>query len=145
MKKILLVAGIAGMSFLLSCKDEKKGAATTTTTENATTTTTYTASEGDVTYKGGKLMVYRNNAWVDADDDITVDNGIVVRKTGHVVKDNDEYELEDGVVVTKTGNFFDKAGNAIENGWEGVKKAFRNVKAEVKDALTPDNKEKNQN
>lgn len=141
MKKILLIAGI---TFLLSCKDDKKASESTTATET-TTTKTYTASEGDVTYKGGKLMVYRNNSWIDADDDITVDNGIIVRRTGRVAKDNDEYELEEGVVVTKTGNFFDKAGNAIENGWEGVKKAFRNVKASVKDALTPDSKEKNPN
>lgn len=141
MKKILAIAGIA---FLLSCNDEKNDSATTTETETSTTKT-YTASEGDVTYRGGKLMVYRSNSWVDADDDITVDNGIVVRRTGRVVKDNDEYELEDGVVVTKTGEFFDKAGNTIEDGWEGVKKAFRNVKEEVKDALTPDNKENNPN
>jgi hypothetical protein len=141
MKKILV---IAGMAFLISCNDEKNDSATTTETET-TTSTAYTASEGDVTYRGGKVMVYRNNSWVDADNDITVDNGIVVRRTGRVVKDNDEYELEDGVVVTKTGNFFDKAGNTIEDGWEGVKKGFRKVKEEVKDALTPDNKENNPN
>jgi len=135
MKKILVIAGIG---FLLSCNNEKKDSAATTETET-TTSTTYTASEGDVTYKGGKVLVYRNNSWVDADGDITVDNGIVVRRTGRVVKDNDEYELEEGVVVTRTGNFFDRAGNTIEDGWEGVKKGFRKVKEEVKDALTPDN------
>jgi hypothetical protein len=140
MKKILVTAGIA---FLLSCNNEKKDSGTTET--ETTTTSTYTASEGDVMYKGGKVMVYRNNSWVDTDDDVTVENGIVVRRTGRVVKDNEAYELEEGVVVTRTGNFFDKAGKAIENGWEGVKKGFRNVKEEVKDVLTPDNKEKNQN
>ena len=143
MKKILLMAGLA---FLISCKDDKKDSATTTSTETSTTTSkAYTEMEGDVAYRGGKVLVYRNGAWVDADGDITVDNGIIVRRTGRVAKDNDEYELEDGVVVRKTGDFFDRAGNAIENGWEGVKKAFKNVRAEVKDALTPDNKEKNPN
>jgi hypothetical protein len=132
MKKILVAAGIV---LLMSCNDEKKDSTTETET---TTSKTYTATEGDVSYRGGKLVVYRNGAWVDADNDVTLDNGIVVRRTGRVAKDNEEYELEDGVVVTKTGDFFDRAGNAIENGWEGVKKAFRNVKAEVKDALTPD-------
>lgn len=141
MKQILLTAGIV---FLLSCNDDKKDSKSTTSTET-NTSKTYTAIEGDVSYKGGKVMVYRNNSWVEADGDITVDNGIIVRRTGRVAKDNEEYELEDGVVVTKTGNFFDRAGNTIENGWEGVKKAFRNVKEEVKDALTPDNKEKKQN
>lgn len=136
MKKILLVATVG---FMVSCSDGKKDAKTTTeTTEN--TTTTYTASEGDVTYKGGKVMVYRNNAWVDTDDDITFDNGIVVRRTGRVAKDNDEYELEEGVVVTRKGDFFDRAGNTIKDGWEGVKKGFRKAKEEVKDVLTPDNK-----
>ncbi len=135
MKKILLVATVG---FMVSCSDGKKDAETTTETTESTTTT-YTASEGDVTYKGGKVMVYRNNAWVDADDDIRFDNGIVVRRTGRVVKDNDEYELEEGVVVTRKGDFFDRAGNAIEDGWEGVKKGFRKVKEEVKDVLTPDN------
>ena len=139
MKKILLAAGIV---FLLSCNNEKKDAGTTTET---TTSKTYTASEGDVTYKGGKVMVYRNNSWVEADDDITLENGIVVRRTGRVAKDSEEYELEEGVVVTKTGDFFDRAGNAIEDGWEGVKKGFKKGTEEVKDALTPDNKEKNPN
>jgi hypothetical protein len=137
MNKILVTAVLV---LLLSCKDDKKGTSTTGT--ETTTTTTYSASEGDVSYRGGKLMVYRNNSWVDADDDVTVNNGIVVRRTGRVFKDNEEYELEDGVVVTKTGEFFDKAGNVIKDGWEGVKRAFRNVKAEVKDALTPDSTHK---
>ena len=130
MKKILVVAGIL---FLAACNNEKKD--TATTDQTTTTTKTYSASEGDVSYRGGKVVVYRNNAWVDADDDITVDNGIVVRRTGRVVKDNEEYELDEGVVVTKKGDFWDKAGNAIEDGWEGVKKGFRKVKEEVKDAV----------
>ena len=135
MKMLLLAAGIL---FLVSCKDEKKDATTTTNETETTTSTTYTPGEGDVSYRGGKLVVYRNNAWVDADGDITVDNGVIVRRTGRVARDNEEYELEDGVVVTRKGDFFDRAGNAIENGWEGVKRAFRNVKAEVKDALDND-------
>lgn len=137
MKKILVAAGIL---FLVACNDEKKDSATTET--QTTTSKTYTETEGDVSYRGGKLVVYKNGAWVDADNDVTLDNGIVVYRTGRVAKDNEEYELEDGVVVRKTGDFFDRAGNTIENGWEGVKKAFRNVKAEVKDALTPDSTNK---
>ena len=129
MKKILVVAAIA---FLASCNNEK---ADTTTNETTTTTKTYEPGEGDVSYRDGRLVVYRNNAWVDADADVTLDNGIVVRRTGRVVKDNEEYELEEGVVVTKEGDFWDKAGNAIEEGWEGIKKAFRKVEAEVKDAV----------
>jgi len=132
MKKVLVVAGIL---FLAACNNEKNDA---TTNETTTTKTTYSASEGDVSYRNGKVVVYRNNAWVDADNDITVDNGIIVRRNGRVVKDNEEYELEEGVVVTKKGDFWDKAGNAIENGWGGIKSAFRKVKAEVKDAVDAD-------
>ena len=130
MKKIFVVAGIL---FLASCNNEKKDA--TTTNETTATTKTYTASEGDVSYRGGKVVVYRNNAWVDADNDITLDNGVTIRRTGRIVKDNEEYERDEGVVVTSRGDFWDKTGNAIEDGWEGVKKAFRKVKAEVKDAV----------
>lgn len=133
MKSILMAAGIL---LLASCNNESKDS--TTTEETTTTSKTYSASEGDVSYRGGKVVVYRNNAWVEADDDVTLDNGIIVRRTGRVAKDNDEYELEEGVVVTKTGDFWDKAGNAIEDGWEGVKKAFRSVKEEVKDAVDSD-------
>jgi hypothetical protein len=132
MKKILVAAGIL---FLAACNNEKSDA---NTTETTTTQRTYTASEGDVSYRDGKVVVYRNNAWVDADNDVTVDNGIIVRRNGRVVKDNEEYELEEGVVVTKTGDFWDKAGNAIEDGWEGIKRAFRKVKEEVKDAVDTD-------
>jgi hypothetical protein len=136
MKKILLAAGIF---FLVSCKDKK---ADSTTSNETTTTKTYTASEGDVSYRGGKVVVYRDNNWVDADADVTLDNGVIVRRTGRVAKDNEEYELDEGVVVTKKGDFWDRAGNAIENGWEGVKSAFRKVRDEVKDAVTPDTTKK---
>jgi hypothetical protein len=133
--KSMLVA--AGLLLFASCNDEKKDS--TGTTETTTTQTTYTAAEGDVSYRGGKLMVYRNNAWVESENDVTLDNGIVVRRTGRVARDNEEYELEDGVVVTKSGDFWDRAGNAIEDGWEGVKKAFKSVKDEVKEAVDGDN------
>ena len=133
MKSMLLAAGIL---FFASCNNENKDA--TTTEETTTTSKTYSSSEGDVSYRGGKVVVYRNGAWVDADNDVTLDNGIIVRRNGRVVKDNEEYELEEGVVVTKSGDFWDKAGNAIEDGWEGVKKGFRKVKEEVKDAVDGD-------
>ncbi len=133
MKSILVAAGVL---LLCSCNDENKDS--TTTQETTTTNTAYSAGEGDVSYRGGKVVVYRNGAWVDADNDVTLDNGIIVRRTGRVVKDNEEYELEEGVVVTKRGDFWDKAGNAIEDGWEGVKRGFRKVKEEVKDAVDSD-------
>jgi len=32
----------------------------------------------------------RNGAWVDADDDVKLDDGVVVYRTGHVKKDGRE-------------------------------------------------------
>ena len=49
---------------------------TTTTTAPATTTTiTYTPGEGDATYRNGKVMVWKGNEWVVADDDVKMDDG----------------------------------------------------------------------
>ena len=45
---------------------------------------------------------------VDADNDVTLDDGVVVTRTGRVRRDGKEVELHDGEVVSKTGRFFDK-------------------------------------
>lgn len=160
MKKIFLMAGLA--AGILSCSNDTtqsntagdSASNTSTNAANAPATTTYTAAEGDVSYRDGRVVVWRNNAWVDADNDMTLDDGTVVRRNGRVVRNGEERELEDGVVVTKTGRFFDKAGNAIENGWEGLKKGageaaegvkegFNKAKEGVKDAVTDDDKKNN--
>jgi hypothetical protein len=150
MKKMFLLAGLTASLF--ACTNET-GSTTTTTTKvdssnnAATTTTTYTSSEGDVTYRNGKVLVWRNNNWVDADNDVTLDDGTVVRKNGKVVRNDEERDMEDGVVIDKTGRFFDKAGNTIEDGWnglkKGVKKGYNETKEEVKDVLDKDEKDKN--
>jgi hypothetical protein len=96
-------------------------------------------------------LVWKNNDWVAADNDVTLDNGIVVRRNGRVVRDKEEVELEDGVVVNRSGRFFDKAGNVIEDGWDGVKKGAKEakdgikkganeVKEEVKDVFNNDDR-----
>lgn len=140
MKKILLMAGLT--AGILSCSNDTTKSDTTigdsannTSTNAANATTTYTSTEGDVSYRDGRVMVWRNNAWVDADNDMTLDDGTVVRKNGRIVRNGEERELEDGAVVTKTGRFFDKAGNAIENGWEGLKKGTKEAAEEVKDGF----------
>ena len=143
-----------------ACGDGKTDSAATTTTttsttssNNANSTTTYTAADGDVSYREGRVMVWRNNEWSASDADVTLDDGTVVRRNGHAVRNGEDVELEDGTVVNKSGRFFDKAGNVIEDGWEGVKKGaskakegvekgFNKAKEEVKDA-TNDNERKN--
>lgn len=88
------------------------------TTEVATV---YAASEGDVMYTEGNTMVYTNGSWVKADKDVTIENGIIITKDGKVIKDDKTVRLADGEVVNKRGNFFTKAGNAIDNGWDATK------------------------
>ena len=87
------------------------------------TTITYIPAEGDVIYKDSKVYVMKNGAWVEADNDVTLDNGVVVYKTGTVKKDKKEIELKEGEVVNKAGNFFDKTGHAIANAWDDTKDA----------------------
>ena len=86
MKKIIAMA-FAGLS-LAACNNDADTASveTDTTTTTTTTTTTYTPVDGDVTYRENKVMVMRNGEWVEADDDVTLDNGVVVYRTGKVKK-----------------------------------------------------------
>jgi hypothetical protein len=139
MKKILVLA-VAGL-FLFSCNEN-------TDTTNKTDTTTHAAyapSDGDVSYRNGKLMVWRGNNWEEADDDVTLEGGVVVRRNGEVVRDGKVVELEDGEVVDRSGRFFDKAGHAIEDAWDATKKGAKEVKEEVKDVFTDDKNDKDKN
>ena len=47
----------------------------------------------------------------------------MVRRNGEVKRGDDVIILEDGEVVDRSGRVFDKAGNAIEDAWQGAKKA----------------------
>ncbi len=150
MKRFFLMAGLSVALF--ACNNDS---ATVTVDKDssdhaANTERTYTSSDGDVSYRDGKLVVWRNGAWVDSDEDVRLENGTVVRRNGEVERDGKVVVLEDGEVVDRTGNFFDRAGNAIENAWdktkEGVKEAGKEVKEgaqkvgeEVKDVFKDDN------
>jgi hypothetical protein len=59
-------------------------------------------------------MVRRNGDWVDADNDVRLDDGSTVNRNGRVVRDGNEVELQEGEVVNKTGRFFDKAGMLLK-------------------------------
>ena len=129
------------------------GVNSTTTTTSTNTSTAYSPGEGDVSYHNRKVMVYRNGNWVESDKDVTLDDGTVIRRNGYVVRNGEEVKLEDGGTVDKSGRFFDKAGNMVQDGWEGVKKGakevghatekgFNKAKEEVKDVFTNDDKKK---
>ena len=157
MKKMFALAIVAAS--LTACNDSSTDKVsvdadtTSTSTMTTTTTTQYTPSDGDVSYRNGKVVVWKNNDWVDADEDVTLNNGVIVRKNGEVKKDNDVVVLKDGEVVDKSGNFFDKAGNAIDDAWDATKKgakkageavegAAKKVGEETKDVFDGDDKKK---
>ncbi len=133
MKKFFIMALVAAS--LTACNDNDADDADATVTEDATTTTTtttaYTPNEGDATYRNGKVMVWKGSDWVEADNDVNMDDNVVVYRNGEVKRDGKVVVLHDGEVVSRTGRFFDNTGNAIENAWDatkdGVKDAGRAV------------------
>jgi hypothetical protein len=136
MKRIFYLA-IAGLT-LAACNEttppinqDTRDNSTVTETPPPASTTAYIPAEGDVTYRDGKLQVMRNGAWVEANDEVTLSNGAVVEQTGKIKKDGKEIKIEDGTVINKEGDFFDKAGQKIENAWDatkdGVKKAGNEI------------------
>lgn len=124
MKKIFFTVFVAGALTACNSAETNDTTATTTDSSNNTmmaTSTTYTPSEGDVTYRNDKLMVYRNNQWEETDKEQTVGNGIVVHTNGAVSYGEKTDTLTDGQVVSHAGTFFDKSGNAIKDAWSATK------------------------
>jgi hypothetical protein len=153
MKKGLLVTAIAISLYACNDSGTTAGVESDSSTNAATSPTVYSPEEGDVSYRNGKLMVWKNNEWVAADNDVTLDNGVVVRSDGHAEKDHTVIVLDDGEVISKSGHFFDKAGNALEDAWDAtkkgakeagqaVKKGANKVGEEVKDVLKTDKDKK---
>ena len=136
MKKLFLFAVIAG-SFV-ACNEpatEETVDTDTIVTEVTETTTTYVAADGDVKKLDGVVMVYQNGEWVAAENDITLDNGVVITTTGEVKStDGTIIILEEGGTVSKTGQFFDRTGQAIENAWNATKEGVKDAGKAVGDA-----------
>jgi hypothetical protein len=144
MKKIFGLAIISMAVFACndnqstSIKDDTRdtSAAVVETPTPPAETTVYAPADGDVTVKDHKVMVMKNGEWVEAKEDIKLDNGVVVHRDRTVKKDGKKVQIEDGVVVNKEGNFFDKTGHAIDNAWDatkdGVKKAGNEIEKGAK-------------
>lgn len=107
---------------------------TTTTTTSTSNNAAYAPAEGDVTRRDGKVMVMRNGQWVEADNDVRLNDGVVVRRNGRVVREGKEIELEEGEVVNKTGDFFDRTGRALEKGWKRTKEGAKEMGRDIRDA-----------
>lgn len=145
MKKIIVLA-LAATTFA-ACSEQKSNESTMVTTDSSTevtmdkmdntttTTTTYTPADGDISYTNGKVMVWRNNAYIEADNDVTLDDNIVVKRNGEATRNGVVIKLEDGERVSKTGRFFNRTGEAIEDGWDATKRGAKKVGEKVKDIV----------
>ncbi|MBO9683718.1 MAG: hypothetical protein J7502_13805 [Flavisolibacter sp.] len=137
MKHLVFIAAIA--AGLLACNTDTRTTNETDTSNHAA----YAPSEGDVTYRGGKVMVWHNGAWKEADNDVHLNNGVVVNRKGEVIKEDKVVVLDDGEVVNRSGRFFDKAGNAIEDAWDATKKGVKKAGEKVKDVFTDHDEDDN--
>lgn len=135
MTKIIVMA--FAVICLAACNDTASDKTTTVdSTNNVTTTTTYTPVDGDVKYEGTKVLVLRNGAWVEADADVKLDNGVTVYRNGRVERGDYEIELRDGEVVNRSGDFFDRTGVAIANAWDATKEGASDAGRAVKKGVS---------
>ena len=145
MKKIIVLA-LAATTFA-ACNEQKSKESVTVNTDSSTngtmdnmdntntSTTVYTPAEGDISYTNGKVMVWRNNAYIEADNDVTLDDNIVVKRNGEATRNGVVIKMEDGERVSKTGRFFNRTGEVIEDGWDATKRGAKKVGEKVKDIV----------
>jgi hypothetical protein len=130
MKKLLLIAAIAG--FTCACNDGSKSSTTSTDTATVTPATTAPATtdtsaaatapalkDGLMTMKDGKMMVVKNGAWAAMDAAVTCSNGRKVSVDGEVTKGDKKRKLEEGMMIDKDGQIMDKNGKLMDtSGWD---------------------------
>lgn len=93
-----------------------------------------TYTEGDVSRRDGKVVVYNNGNWVPVEKDIVLDDGTTVTAKGEAKnKEGKVYVIEDGYYVTRAGRFFDRTGQAINNAWDATKEGVKNAAEAVKE------------
>lgn len=127
MKKFFPIAMAALLAACNSSTTTVSDEDTALTDTPDTVTTVYAPVDGDVIYRDDKVYVMRNGEWIEAEDDVTLDNGVVIYKTGKAKKGDVEIELEDGEMVNKSGDFFDRTGRAIDNAWQDTKRAIKDA------------------
>jgi hypothetical protein len=136
MKKYALIA-ISCLAFAACANRDKENpndTSTVTTTTTTEETIAYKPVDGDMMYSNGKLMVMRNGTWVEADDDVKVEGGIVVYRNGHVTREDKTVVLSDGEIVDHSGNILDRTGRAIDNAWQDTKQGVKEVGREARNA-----------
>ena len=125
MKKLLLIAAIAG--FTCACNGGSKSPATSTDTATAmpamadtsAAATTPALKDGLMTLKDGKMMIVKDGAWVAMDAPMTCSNGRKVSVNGEVSKGDKKRKLEEGMMIDKDGQIMDKNGKLMDtSGWD---------------------------
>ena len=128
MKKLLLIAAIAG--FTCACSGGSKSPATTTDTaavapaatpaaDSSTASTTQSLKDGLMTMKDGKMMIVKGGSWVAMDAPVTCTNGRKVSVTGEVSKGDKKRKLEEGMMIDNDGQIKDKDGKLVDtSGWD---------------------------
>jgi hypothetical protein len=125
MKKLLLIAAIAGFTF--ACNDGSKSSTTATDTATVTPAAVDTSSaaakpelkDGLMTMKDGKMMIVKGGAWAAMDAPVTCSNGRKVSVSGEVTKGDKKRKLEEGMMIDKDGQIMDKNGKLMDtSGWD---------------------------
>jgi hypothetical protein len=124
MKKLLLIAAIAG--FTCACNDGSKSSTTSTDTATVAPAAAETSSatkpalkDGLMTMKDGKMMIVKDGAWVAMDAAVTCSNGRKVDVNGEVSKGDKKRKLEEGMMIDKDGQIMDKDGKLMDtSGWD---------------------------
>ncbi len=142
MKKIIVIA-MATITFS-ACSENKRTDTTTEISDTAAVITTekpdivtrntYVPADGDVTYRNGKLMVWRNGRYIESDNDITMDDRTVIRRNGEATREGKVIKLEDGETVNRSGRWYNKAGEGIDDAWDATKKGVNKAAGAVKKA-----------
>jgi hypothetical protein len=124
MKKLLLIAAIAGFTF--ACNNDTKSSTTSTDTAAAAPAAVDTSAaaksalkDGLMTMKDGKMMIVKAGAWAPMDSTITCTNGRKVGVNGEVSKGDKKRKLEEGMMIDKDGQIMDKDGKLMDtSGWD---------------------------
>lgn len=137
MKKLLTIAAIAAtFAACNNAANENNADTLVVNQDTAVIVSSPTYNEGDIIKRDGQAQVYTNGSWVALDNDITLDNGVVVKRNGTVVtSDGKEVVWEEGQYLTRTGAFFDRTGAAIENAWDATKRGISDAANATKEGL----------
>jgi len=131
MKKLLILAAVAGFTF--ACNNGSQSSTSSTDTTKSDTTKAAMAAAPDssaaasqpalkdclMTMKDGKMMIVKSGAWVAMDAAVTCTNGRKVSVDGVVSKKDKKRKLDEGMMIDKDGQIMDKNGKLMDtSGWD---------------------------